>query len=694
MPSVRISELQSSSALSGSELVHIVQDGVNKNTTISSLSSVVGAPSNTPIFITNIVNNTGLLQKSYVANTVPSNYLISGIVVDTDDSIAVSLEWDGPNDAWNGIPTVNGTPIPVTSMSRIGNTRRFSATITLDLQGADKIIAEVDGGTFEVPVQLLGDGPRITNLTYGPIPTTGGYQPAMFIDGDSVEITVEFDVSDVASVTLYGGASYATASATKNVTVTGTSPPSATFTATVDTSQMTITNLPVKLDAKNSFGTVGDEYTSTSTIPVRRGPDITNVSFGPYPGSQTELKDNDTIQVTFEFDTNNVSTLDFEGGAVYASKNSFRSVTTQDLSATTTMTIDTNVVVPTQQAIRLRAQSSHGGYGSYHVSTDKVTVNNVYPTFNSFNVVYPAGQQAIKNDETADVTLNVANQGSSPTYTYSDPRNEITIPDTTQYTSTKTISGNSTGVYNINQNNYRLTVNRAENDATSTYTNGVVWIADKLPVLSVTHNGGARMRSGGNAGTNAMSYTVTCNSDQRLQTFNMTTNNNTGQFTGTWSSQQNGARWVMNSLQVHDDDDKGTHSWQSVTSTNLSNMSQTAIANGSTYEIGGFVTRTVVVNRLSRYVELETYVTDTSKLIFTHSWPGTWSFDTSLADGTVLDPDINSGTDIELKYTIVNSSAPTVVDRSGDWVFILDRDAVTANNNTISPAQADVTEVI
>ena len=201
MPSVRISELQSSSALSGSELVHIVQDGVNKNTTVSSLSSVVGTPSNTPIFITNIVNNTGLLQKTYVPNTVPTNYLISGIVVDTDDSIAVSLEWDGPNDAWNGIPTVNGTPVPVSNISRIGNTRRFSATITLDLQGADKIIAEVDGGTFEVPVQLLGDGPRITNLTFGPIPTTGGYQPAMFIDGLGIDALIDSASNSMALVT-------------------------------------------------------------------------------------------------------------------------------------------------------------------------------------------------------------------------------------------------------------------------------------------------------------------------------------------------------------------------------------------------------------------------------------------------------------------------------------------------------------
>ena len=174
----------------------------------------------------------------------------------------------------------------------------------------------------------------------------------MFIDGDPVEITVEFDTNDVVDVTLYGGNSYATQSTTTNVTITGTSPASATFIATVDTAQMVITNLPVKLYAKNSFGTVGDDYTSLVTIPVRRGPEITNVKFGAYPGSQTELKDGDVITATMEFDTNNVTMLDFESGSLYASSNTNRSVTTQNLSTTTNITIDTNVQTPTQQSIR------------------------------------------------------------------------------------------------------------------------------------------------------------------------------------------------------------------------------------------------------------------------------------------------------------------------------------------------------
>lgn len=694
MPSVRISELPASAALSGSELVHVIQDGVNRRTTISSLSGVVGSPGNTPIFITNVVNNTGLLQKSYVSNTVPTNYLVSSIVIDTDDDLSITLEWDGPDDAWNGQPTINGTLIPVNSISRIGTTRRFHATVTVDLQGSDRIIAAIGESTYEVPVQLLGDGPVITNLSFGPIPTTGGYQPAMFIDGDPVEITVEFDTNDVVDVTLYGGNSYATQSTTTNVTITGTSPASATFIATVDTAQMVITNLPVKLYARNSFGTVGDDYTSLVTIPVRRGPEITNVKFGAYPGSQTELKDGDVITATIEFDTNNVTMLDFESGSLYASSNTNRSVTTQNLSTTTNITIDTNVQTPTQQSIRLRPRSSHNGYGGYHVSVDKIVVNNVYPSYSGFAVVYPSGQQALKVTETADVTLNVNNQGSSPTYTYDTPRNEITIPNTSAYTSTKTVSCTNPGVYNISQNNFKLTVNRAENDATSSYTNGVVYIADAMPVLNVTHNGGARMRSGGNAGTSAMNYTITCNANQRLVDFSMSPPANAGTFTGNWSSTQSGSRWTLNSLQVHDNDAKGTHAWVSVTSTNLSNMSQTQLNSGSAYVIGGFVTRTLTVARLSRYAEIDTYVADTSKLIMSHSWPGTWSYDSSLADGTVIDTDINTGIDTELKYTIVDSSSPTVVDSNGDWVCILDREAVTANNNTISPAQVEITEAI
>jgi len=564
-----------------------------------------------PVFITYVDNNIGIIERTYKPSTVPADYVVSGVTVDDDSNLTVRIEWDGPGSGWMGTASINGTAISTTDISRIGTTRRFEASVNVNATGLSSLSAVANGSVHEIPITLLGGGPEITSVSFGPIPTTGGYQPAMFLDGDTVEVTVEFDTSDVDTITLYQGNSFATTSVTNmSVTPSGT-PPTATFNAIVDTTNTSITNLPIKISAKNSFGTEGPEYTSSSQIPCRHGPEITNMSFGAYPGSQTELKNNDTIQVTVEFDTNDVTKIDFGGGNSYADNGQELTVSPVSLSATKTMTIGTSVTTVQQRSARARPRGSSNNYGQYHTSADTVAVNNAYPTYSGYSVTYPTGQTAVKGTETVDVTLNVSNQGGAPTYTYSSPGGELSVPDTTQYAATKQLTCTSPGTYNISNNNYRLIVNRAENNATST-SNQLVWVVDTLPTITISYPG-TRMRSGGNNGTDVQQYQIQATSSQRLDSFTMSTDTAAGTLDGSWLSYSSGTVW-RRQLKVSDDTGKGTFNWSGMTATNLANSDQVSISTGASYILGGFVERTLTVAPQGWQVTADVEATDYSKV--------------------------------------------------------------------------------
>ena len=515
----------------------------------------------------------------------------------------------------------------------------------------------------------------------------------MYLDGDDLEITATFDSTDVASISLDGGNDTATSNVTdQSVTVTdnGDGTSSVTFTATVDTTLSSTTDVPIKISAKNSFGTEGSEHTSTAEVPVRQGPAITDVTFGSYPGSQSELKDNDSISMTVTFDTNNVTQVQLQGGGSYASSSQTKNVTPNTLSATTTITIDTSVTTATFQSVRLRARGGNNNYGSYINSTNQLTVNNAGATFSGFSVTYPSGQSALKDTESADVNLTISSYGSSPTFTYSDPRNEISIPNTTQYAQTKTVTCSNTGAYNISSNNFRVVVNRAENDKTTTYTSGVVKIADVLPTLTVSVPS-SRLRSGGDENTSTQTYQVTVTSNQNLDSFNMSAAGSAGTLLGSWSGSNSNRTWTRN-IQISDADDKGDFSWGSVSAVNLADSTQDTINSGDTYTLGGFVERDLTVSALSRTRALGTHVADTSELTASETFRGTITFDSTIADGSSLDADISTGIDVANKFTIVDSADLDTVDYAGDTIFYLDRVAV--NNNVSGTSVITIEESV
>ena len=95
---------------------------------------------------------------------------------------------------------------------------------------------------------------------------------------------------------------------------------------------------------------------------------------------------------------------------------------------------------------------------------------------------------------------------------------------------------------------------------------------------------------------------------------------------------------------------------------------------------------------LSRTRSLGTDVSEPTNLTISETFRGSISFDSTIADGATLDPDISSGVDVASKFTIVDSSDPTTVDYSGDTFFYLDRVAV--NNNVSGTSVITVEESV
>jgi len=572
------------------------------STTSSSSGGAVGA------FITEVtcgdnanVNN-GIVEPLYDIDEIPvnSNQPLVSALVDTSD-VRFYLQWEGPAEEWTGTPTVSGHEVPRTDTTAIGgnHARRFEGYIDFDLSAYTGTTATINysyqGLEKSVDLEIAGGGPEIVNFEFISTPDHGQDH---YKDGDTIEFVVMFNTTDVISYSLQGANDTASKTYTnESVTMNGVS---ATITAECDTTVTSITDLPVRIKAKNALGTeTPNWYESIPTVPVLNGPVITNVTFGAYPGTQTELKDGDTVPVTFEFDTNNVNRVETSGNGnnSYASSNQTLNVTTASFSGAGTMTVDTsleNNAGGFERPIRAKARHSSQQFGNQHDSAEKLTVNNQKPTFSAASITYPSNQEAIKTTETATVNIVVNNEGDTAqaTYTYTgNGRNELSIPDTSTYSADKVVTY-ANGTYNINSANYKLEVNRQENNNTASKT-ATVFIADALPTINITTNNGTDMRSGGEDGTTMQNYNVVIASDQRL-----IENPSIVAPVGTLSSgvSPNGSNTQFTTtIGIHDNNNRGTHTYTTLNAKNLAGQTQNTINSGSDYTIRGFVLRTLTV---------------------------------------------------------------------------------------------------
>lgn len=417
-----------------------------------------------------------------------------------------------------------------------------------------------------------------------------------------------------------------------------------------------------------------DATTSTVTVTLDTPPQILTLSFtGGYPGSQTELKAGDTYMVTGTTD----KAIDLVE-IVDAEAFSFSQTGAGGTAFTVTGTIADRGTTTVARPGRVRVRSATTGAfgptrdtdqgGGTTDGVDLVFLSNLFPTATIGTITYPVTQGALKGSEQATVAMTTANVDS---IAFNSPTSELSITNPTVDEATKTVT-RIAGTYNVTTNNFRVVATRSANDA-QTINEAVVNIANVAAVITVTEPA-ARLRSGGNDGTTIQNHVITISSDQLLNALpSLSEDAGGGTFTGSWAGAVPGASFTR-TLQVHDDDTKGTYTWQSLTATNLAGIVTSVITGDSQYTLGGFVQRSLTFAAFATTTTMDVEVVDFSKLtagIFTST------NQTALKQSIGTSPPVTDG------YTIdALSINPTTV----IW---LDTAAASAN----SSGTAQITDV-
>jgi hypothetical protein len=251
-------------------------------------------------------------------------------------------------------------------------------------------------------------------------------------------------------------------------------------------------------------------------------PKITNVRFiYGYPGSQTEVKENDKLHVEITFDPNSPMPYFIEVDDFGACKYSLHDITSTefDLGNVNTATIEVTVRATGQTAqllpCRIRAinaighssdgvdSNSFGNIDGTHV----INCNDTVPEFGNFMLMYPATQYAFKEYQSGTISLEVSNFDEIE---YSSPNNDFVVLSPSVYDENKTIQCNNPGHYNITDPNYQVFAKRFANDSTN-ITTATVRVADVAPIVTVTQPV-SRLRKG----ITGAIYEITISSNQKI----------------------------------------------------------------------------------------------------------------------------------------------------------------------------------
>lgn len=354
----------------------------------------------------------------------------------------------------------------------------------------------------------------------------------------------------------------------------------------------------------------------TCLVNIDAPPVITSLEFvGGYPGAQTELKAGDTFQLqgTTDVPADAIEVQDF-GASDAVQLLPFASGT----AFLVTMTIGDRGTLPQALAARVRARaSSTGAFGPTRDTnqgggvidgTHLVTLNNLFPSVAIGAITYPVTQGALKGVEVATVA-NVLSDFD--TVAYDSPNGDLTVTNPAISEDPKSVT-RLAGAYNDSIPNFRITANRAANDAT-TIQQAVVVIANVAAQLTVTEPA-VRLRSGGNDGTAPQDHTITITSDQQLQAAPTLAPDAGARGTFQGAGFVGGPLIWTRDLRVLDTDDKGTFNWGAIAAVNLAGIPTAAITGDAQYTLGGFVARTLTFAAFSNNTPMGVAVSNFANL--------------------------------------------------------------------------------
>jgi hypothetical protein len=426
--------------------------------------------------------------------------------------------------------------------------------------------------------------------------------------------------------------------------------------------------------------THGDGAVDTAVVTIESAPVVSSVLFSAAYSQgvgQTEHAAGQTLTLTVTSATPFVE-LDVIGDgttAVVASNTTFAAATSKSL----TVTVANHGNTPTAYPAKVRVRNANGTWSAIVASNvpasvdgaNVVTLNNTQPIISFGSITYPSTQSALKDSESATVSVTESNVS---TVSYTSPNSELSIASPTVL-GNKTVT-RSAGGYNISANNLQVVANKTSNATSGTFSI-VVWIANDLPSVSIT-TPAVRLRSG----VTPESHTITLTSTQRVSNVSLSNSAGFGSFVGSWGSANNGMTWTK-VLQVADSDTKGSATFSSLSATNLAGRVVTTITGSDSYNVGGFVARTVTMGSFNplgnRKVDILTNVVTPSLVLVTN-----------LSKAGLAMSYANSLTDAVDSFAIVDAAGSL----NAASHYLYNRDKLNAESNLSGTAQFIIEETV
>lgn len=527
-------------------------------------------------------------------------------------------------------------------------------------QYVDALLATVSEGA--------GGSVFITDLT----PTSTGIVGSKVYTAGTVPANYLVDeaTSDTSSVTVTVLASGSGSAYTPTVTITAS--PSLGGTGAVSLTQITSGANAGKFSGTLALtGVTSGDYTLTATSStgavdtavIHRavaGPDVTSVTIGALPGSQTQAKSGDTVAVAGVVPNAATYVEVVAGGA--AGSLASQTLGAADSGGAGSKTFSGTFTVGAgtgAQTVQARARNALGTYGISVVSGNSITLNQTYPTIGTITIAYPSTEAALKGSETATVSATITNQ-DTVAYTGTN----ISIASPSAYASSKTVTRTG-GTYSFGVNDYTITATKTSNNAV-TVANAAVTIANTAATAAITISPTGRLLSS----ATGQSYTVTVTADQRLNVA-PTITASSGTWQGSWAG---GPQVWTRVLKIVDTDAKGSQTF-AASLTNLANVVSSTISSGASYTVGGFSTRTLTFPAFAQYTAIGTNIVDVTKVTAAYT------------NSSTLTRYADTGSHFQ-GFTIVDSGG--TYSATGGYLFITDADF--AGSNTSGTLQVDLGE--
>lgn len=406
--------------------------------------------------------------------------------------------------------------------------------------------------------------------------------------------------------------------------------------------------------------------TATATIKAAPpGPNLSSLTIGALPGTQTEVKDGDVVAVSGVVENSAVYVEIIQTGAA-KSVASLATIGAADSGGAGFRTVSGTFIVgggTGAQNVVARARNAMGTYGNNRMSGNTVTLNQTYPTIGARTIAYPNGQTAIKGTESATVTANVTN---ADTVAYT--ANNMSVTDANTYAASKTVTRTG-GTYVYQTNNYTITATKTSNGAVTT-AQAQVNIADAAATAAITIAGNPARLISSPAG---QAYTVSITANQVLAGA-PSMDASSGTWEGAWTF--SGGKWSR-VLRIRDTDADNAQSFSNLHMPGLAGVDGTVISSGAAYNVGGFVQRTLTFAAFQQLTAIGTNIVDFTKV-------------RARITGTQADLVRQTSTaNVANGFTITDAEGNYAP--NGGYVFITD--AAFAGSNTSGTLQIDVEEV-